>query len=58
MSKKHTILVNNFPVGLALYGGGAKTDEEIKKINRKYFFTKSYKKYLKTKAPKRKNKLL
>ena len=36
----------------ALYGGGAKTDEEIKRINRKYQGIE------KMKATKRKNKLL
>mgnify|MGYP003126694865 CR=1 FL=1 len=51
MSKKYTI--NGFPVSFALYAGPKpKTDEEIKRINRKYQGIE------KMKATKRKKKLL
>ena len=44
--------INGSPYGPALYGGGAKTDEEIKRLNRKYQGIE------KMKATKRKQKLL
>ena len=52
MAKEKTILVNGSPYGLALYAGGAKTAEELKKAYKKYVSIE------KAKATKRKKKLL
>ena len=52
MSKKYTVLVNGVPYGLALYAGGAKTNEELEEAYKKYVTIE------KIKATKRKNKLL
>mgnify|MGYP003625022698 CR=1 FL=1 len=41
MPKEKTILVNGSPYGLALYAGGAKTAEELKKAYKKYVSIKS-----------------